>query len=343
VKKHTRVRRFALLILPSLFLGSVLEISRSAPEVSSSGAPPAAAQAGTMTMGQWREVKGKAEAAMEAPRGDERIARCEAFIEQHPDYPELSQVIRALIEAYEDKRDFDPVRLAALLERLAGDPSQDYSFELPEALVDRYYFKYNLPQESTQRLLKKARSDIAAQKQALARETDSKRREKQLTALEFREAKLELGEGRLLLARGDYAGAISHLIESEAAGLRTGAYGISLQGPEGVTLRGLPLGTPSTDWLNLSLATAYLRTGDRKKALARLGQVQDLLPGFYPEISLARKSLAQELGVPPPAPRDVRAEPKPAADFRLKDLNGNEVSLADFKDRVVLAMFWATW
>jgi len=340
---HTGLSRFARLLLPSLLLVSVLEISNSAPEVSSSGAPPAAATAGGMTMGQWREVKEKAEAAMEAPRGDERIAQCEAFISEHPDYPELSQVIRVLIEAYEDKGEFDPARMTGLLERLSGDASQEYFFELPEALVDLHYFKYNLPLDSAQRLLQKARSDIAAQKQALAKEVDAARREKQLTVLDFREAKLELGEGRLLLARRNYAGAIQHLLKAEAAGLRTGAYGISLQGTDGKTFQALPLGTPTTDWLNLSLATAYLRTGDRQKALARLGQVQNHLPGFFPEISLARKSLAQELGVPPPAPREVRADAKPAADFRLKDLNGHEVSLADFKDRVVLAMFWATW
>ncbi len=34
---------------------------------------------------------------------------------------------------------------------------------------------------------------------------------------------------------------------------------------------------------------------------------------------------------------------KPAADFSLKDANGAQVRLADYKGKVVLLNFWATW
>ena len=34
---------------------------------------------------------------------------------------------------------------------------------------------------------------------------------------------------------------------------------------------------------------------------------------------------------------------KPAPDIKLKDLNDKEVSLADFKGKVVFVNFWATW
>jgi len=37
------------------------------------------------------------------------------------------------------------------------------------------------------------------------------------------------------------------------------------------------------------------------------------------------------------------AQEKPAPEIRLKDLNGKEVSLADYKGQVVLLNFWATW
>ncbi len=37
------------------------------------------------------------------------------------------------------------------------------------------------------------------------------------------------------------------------------------------------------------------------------------------------------------------AQGKPAPEIRLKDLNGKEVSLADYKGQVVLLNFWATW
>jgi cytochrome oxidase Cu insertion factor (SCO1/SenC/PrrC family) len=33
----------------------------------------------------------------------------------------------------------------------------------------------------------------------------------------------------------------------------------------------------------------------------------------------------------------------PAPDFTLPDLEGNELSLSDFEDQVVLVNFWATW
>ncbi len=33
----------------------------------------------------------------------------------------------------------------------------------------------------------------------------------------------------------------------------------------------------------------------------------------------------------------------PAADFTLQDLDGNDVSLSDYKGQVVLLNFWATW
>ena len=33
----------------------------------------------------------------------------------------------------------------------------------------------------------------------------------------------------------------------------------------------------------------------------------------------------------------------PAPSFTLQDLNGNQISLSDFKDKVVVLDFWATW
>jgi len=45
-----------------------------------------------------------------------------------------------------------------------------------------------------------------------------------------------------------------------------------------------------------------------------------------------------------PAPQPVRLENgKTAPDFTLKDLSGKKVSLADFKDQVILLEFWAAW
>jgi thiol-disulfide isomerase/thioredoxin len=43
------------------------------------------------------------------------------------------------------------------------------------------------------------------------------------------------------------------------------------------------------------------------------------------------------------APGDASKAPEPAPDLTLKDLNGNDVSLSDYKGKVVLVNFWATW
>src|SRR5712691_7030477 len=37
------------------------------------------------------------------------------------------------------------------------------------------------------------------------------------------------------------------------------------------------------------------------------------------------------------------ADRKPAPQFALKDLNGKDVALSDYKGKVVLINFWATW
>jgi peroxiredoxin len=42
------------------------------------------------------------------------------------------------------------------------------------------------------------------------------------------------------------------------------------------------------------------------------------------------------------ASREVRLS-KPAPDFTLKDANGKRLSLSDYKGKVVLLNFWATW
>jgi thiol-disulfide isomerase/thioredoxin len=39
----------------------------------------------------------------------------------------------------------------------------------------------------------------------------------------------------------------------------------------------------------------------------------------------------------------IYADERKAADFTLKDLSGKEVSLSDYKNKIVLLNFWATW
>src|SRR6266705_2103411 len=117
-------RRLAMPALTLLFLASFVP-----PGLASEGRPPGDGSPRRqapppMSMERWRELKQEAEEATEAPRGDERIAKCEAFLSLHPDYPELQFVLASLVDAYLDKGDFDPAHLASLLERqwVAGSP-----------------------------------------------------------------------------------------------------------------------------------------------------------------------------------------------------------------------------
>ncbi len=53
--------------------------------------------------------------------------------------------------------------------------------------------------------------------------------------------------------------------------------------------------------------------------------------------------VAWQLGCARPAPTGELEVGQPAPAFKLPDLNGNQVSLEQFKGRVVLLDFWATW
>ena len=44
-----------------------------------------------------------------------------------------------------------------------------------------------------------------------------------------------------------------------------------------------------------------------------------------------------------PSVQEELAVGKPAPNFTLKDLNGKDVSLSDYKGKIVLINFWATW
>ena len=55
----------------------------------------------------------------------------------------------------------------------------------------------------------------------------------------------------------------------------------------------------------------------------------------------------QRWGIESNVPEEVQVlnqiEKKGVPEFELKDLDGNKVSLSDYKDKVVLINFWASW
>ena len=52
--------------------------------------------------------------------------------------------------------------------------------------------------------------------------------------------------------------------------------------------------------------------------------------------AIEEKSACESFGI-------QHQEKKPAPQFYLKDLSGNQISLKDFRGKPVLVVFWATW
>jgi len=131
--------------------------------------------------------------------------------------------------------------------------------------------------------------------------------------------------GRIALRQGDAKEAASHLL---AAGRVPSTPQLTSYGPG--------------DW---SLARELLAAGDRDSVLAYL----DLVRGLWKNDSGRLNTWASTIRSGGTPDFDPNAFPtgqyvgRPAPEFRLKDLHGAEVALGDFKGKVVLLDFWATW
>ncbi len=67
-------------------------------------------------------------------------------------------------------------------------------------------------------------------------------------------------------------------------------------------------------------------------------------PGHLPARTFLRAAAAALLLIAAaPAPRAEPVHPVPAPAWKLKDLDGNAVTLEQFKGKVVVLDFWATW
>jgi tetratricopeptide (TPR) repeat protein len=131
--------------------------------------------------------------------------------------------------------------------------------------------------------------------------------------------------GRIALRQGDAKEAASHLL----------AAGRVLSTPQ-------PASFGPSDW---SLAEELLAAGGRDSVLAYL----DLLRGLWKNDNGRLDTWSSTIrsgGTPHFDPNGFPTGQyvgRPAPEFRLKDLHGAEVALGDFKGKVVLLDFWATW
>lgn len=318
------------------------EATPSAASDASKEGPP-----GGMTLDAWRALKKTAQEVLALPRGPERIAKCEAFLKEHPEYPQPEYLLRWVVNDTLETGSYDPLHVALLLQEVARPLEKRPEGTLGEnsaglmCQVEEYHFKYNLPVDSTERLLNRIRQILERERLDLEKEMDPATHMESRRWISDTAFRLLLAEGRLLLARGDEAAALKKLREAEESGKEAGAL-IVLRDPRGKESACLPSGESSSDWLNLSLAEAYARIGDTSAALERIGRVRGF--GRSPGELMARlERLREEMKVPLPAAAEVRADPVPAADFSLKDLDGNTVSLSDFRHKVVLVQQWTTW
>jgi hypothetical protein len=308
-------------------------------------APPAAkpspkdsAAAGPKPLAEWRALQKEAEEAMSEPPGPHRIARCEAFLKEHPEHPSSRMMFGVLIDDLLETKTFDRNHVARLLEQW-GKPKDDSHGFLPVFLVSRYYFDHDLPLDSAARLLKWGRESLARERAGLEKEPDPKAREQRVAFdPQFR---LELSEGRLLLARGDAAGARRQLLEAEATA-KTGGQIATLR-DSGRNVAEFPTHSPDADWLNLSLSDVERRLGNRTAARARLERVRHYGRLGFQQMESALAKLRRDLSVPAPPANETRADPRQAADFTLEDLEGKRVSLSNYRGQVVLVMLWTTW
>jgi len=310
--------------------------------VTTSGVAAAQASA-AKTLDAWRQLKTIAEDALEAPRGPERIAKCEAFLKEHPDYPEPQDILSILARDYLETGDYDPARVAQIYEQLMTNrlkESDEYAF-LAADLVERYYLKYSLPTESAERLLGWNREALERRRKAIEVTSDPATRRRDRQQIDLEAGHVSELEGRVLLAAGNVGGAVKKLEEAEATLKQSGGF-IFLRDRQGKERGRLPAAIDLLDRLNLSLAAAYSRLGNKTAALDRLGRItgaEAVRGDFLPSL----RRLRDDLKVPPPPVTEVRADPVPAPDFSLQDLDGKTVSLSEYRGKVVLLMTWATW
>ncbi len=284
---------------------------------------------------QWREVKQKGEKAIRVADLEQRISQCRSFVKAHPEHQAAGEVAEALSDALVEKGGFDQAELEKYVELCA---QLDDTTTRPTELVQQYHLKHDLSLDSGLRLLNMSRERLAEDAKELALESDERRKEWMGLRLAYRTAHTYGSEGRLYLRDNKPKKALEALEKAHAETTNL-AKDIVVRDAKGTEVRTLAAGV--LEELHVLTAAAHHKLGDdaaaRESMTQALGFMDDLeVRGIYDE-------LRSELQLSTGSGAAVKAEAQPAQAFTLKDLKGKKVKLADYRGKVVLVTFWATW
>lgn len=298
-----------------------------APVVTLNDAPP-------MKLEDWRKVQKEGEAAAKTPELTKRIQECKRFIADNEGHHASGDVLEALTDAMVEEGNYDEAELARFVE-LRCKTDEDAT-RLPVELVREYHLEHGLPIDSALRLLGEARARLDRDwAQDVETEKDEARKRRAAMWIDYQRMQTHLLEGQIQLEHKAPTAALSALDRAAKAAENV---------PSGIMLRGKDsrsLATGRMDSLHLLRAAALHeldRDDEAKKAFAKtVGFVSDTkLRELYDQTK-------KDLGMQSKSARMVTAEAELAQDFTLKDLSGKEVKLSDYRGKVVLLTFWATW
>ncbi len=347
----TRSRISTLSVLSALWAGCAGSLDQPAtvavhpdqapaPGVAAATTTPLAADfdgAPAIPLDQWRRVRDEGKTAARAKDPVQRIAECKTFIEKHGDHHEAGAVLTALADAMAGSGDFQADELASFVEKRCA--TEEDAITLPMDLVREYHVKHGLPLASAIRLLEESRSRITAEwTDKVDNESDEESRKRSADLLSYRRIQTYVLEGRVYLQHEQASKALAALdkARSETKSFQSDIQLIDAQGNITQTL-----GSGLLDNLHVLEATALLRLDRRdeaKKAFSRaLGFVNDV------EMRTMYAETRKQLGLRTNEERKITAEASMAQDFALEDTSGKTVKLSDYRGKVVLITFWATW
>lgn len=287
-----------------------------------------------IALAKWREIKQAGEAAVKLPELDARIDQCRAFARRHPEHQTNALVLEALADALIEKGGYDPQEVAGHLAALAKLRPKSNA---PTEIVGRYHLLHALPGAAGLALLELARERLAQDERELALLDHEQWRESRGRWIAYERTRTFVAEARLHLREGATDQAL-RAVERGHAETDRFVKDIALVDAAGERRGSLAAGVAED--LHVLEAELRHRKGDDAGARAALKRALGVVADV--ELRATYERLRGELGV---GGDDlvVTAGAQPAQDFALKRLDGETVRLRDYRGKVVLVTFFATW